>query len=531
MVLRRGRLALVGVTLLAATLGLTTVAHAADPVIAGAGNIACQSTSPYFNAGLGTPTRCRAKYTSDLLAGPGLAAVLPLGDNQLCCGSLNEYLESYDKTWGGVKGISRPVLGDHDYTTSGAPGYFDYFNGAGAASGQAGDRGKGYYSFDVGAWHLIALNSNCRNVGCSAGAPQERWLRSDLAQHPNACTLAYMHDSRFSSGETGNRLQLQPFWQALHEAGAEVVLGGGSHMYERFAPQTARGAADPAFGIREFVVGTGGHSLTGVRQVKRHSELRENASFGILRLVLHPSGYDWSFQSDGSSAFSDLGSGLCHNPRPAPVPKPKKDRCTLTGTARDDMLLGTPGRDVICGLGGADTIDGGAGNDVILGGAGRDRILGGAGKDRLYGGANDDVIIGAENADVILGGGGNDRISGGRGRDRLSGEDGDDILRGGADHDVILGGRGGDRIRAGAGRDTVYGGAGDDVIRGQRGADRLLGNGGRNRLLGGAGNDRLVSFVSRHAGDRLNGGSGRDRAVMDRRDRARLVEHITLLHR
>ncbi len=530
MVLRRGRLALLGVTLLAATLGLAAVAHAADPVIAGAGNIACQSTSPYFNAGLGTPTRCRAKYTSDLLAGAGLATVLPLGDNQSCCGSLTSYLESYDKTWGGVKAISRPVPGDHDYATSGAPGYFDYFNGAGALSGPAGERGKGYYSFDLGAWHLIALNSNCRHVGCTAGAPQERWLRSDLAQHPTACTLAYMHDSRFTSGDTGNRLQLQPFWQALHEAGAEVVLGGGSHMYERFALQTARGRADPAFGIRQFVVGTGGHSLGGVRQIKRSSEVRENGSFGVLRLVLHPSGYDWRFQPDGSSAFSDSGSALCHGPRPVRVPKPKKNRCTLSGTSGDDMLRGTPGNDVICGLDGADTIDGGAGSDVILGGVGRDRILGGAGKDRLYGGDDDDVIVGAGDADVVLAGRGNDRVSGGRGRDRISGEDGGDILRGGAGRDVILGGRGRDRVRAGAGTDIVYGNAGNDVIRGQRGADRLLGNGGRNRLLGGAGRDRLVSFVSRHAGDRLNGGSGRDWAVMDRRDRARSVEHITRLH-
>jgi Ca2+-binding RTX toxin-like protein len=355
-------------------------------------------------------------------------------------------------------------------------------------------------------------------------------LRSDLAQHPNACTLAYMHDSRFTSGDPGNRLQLQPFWQALHEAGAEIVLGGGSHMYERFAPQTARGAADPAFGIRQFIVGTGGHSLAGVRQVKRNSELREPRSFGVLILALHPSGYDWSFKPDGSSAFSDSGTGSCHGSRPAPTPKPKKGRCTLTGTPGDDILLGTPGKDLICGLDGADTIDGGAGNDVILGGEGRDRILGQEGRDRLYGGTGDDVIIGAGNGDVILAGGGNDRVSGGRGRDRLLGGDGDDILRGGAGNDVILGDRGRDSIRAGAGRDTAYGNAGDDVIRGQRGADRLLGNGGRNRLLGGAGNDRLVSFVSRHAGDRLNGGSGRDRAVMDRRDRARSVEHVTRLH-
>jgi hypothetical protein len=501
-------------------------------VIAAAGDIACQSTSPYFHGGAGTPTRCRQQYTSDLLAGAGLAAVLPLGDTQYCCSSLASFSGSYHPSWGRVKPISRPVPGAQEYEIPGAAGYFDYFNGAGVVSGPAGDRGRGYYSFDLGAWHLVALNSNCRFLGCTVGSPQERWLRADLAQHQNACTLAYLHAPRFSSTAGGNHPAVQRLWEALHDAGAELVLSADSHNYERFAPQDPLGRADAAYGLRQFVVGTGGHSLKGFGAIRANSEVRYADRFGVVQITLRPSSYEWRFQPEGSGVAGDAGAGECHRARPA-APKAKqsprpqgKANCTLRGTAGADVLRGTPRRDVICGLGGADIIDAGAGNDVVLGGDGTDRIAGDAGRDRLYGGRGRDVIVGGDRGDVLLGGDGGDRLRGGTGRDRVHGEQGGDTLRGDAGGDVLLGGPGRDRVRAGAGNDTAYGNAGNDLIAGQSGRDRLFGNTGRNRIFGNGGADSLVSALSRRVGDRLHGGRGTDRGTADRRDRVRSVEHL-----
>jgi Ca2+-binding RTX toxin-like protein len=505
-------------------------ARAADPVIAAAGDIACQSTSASFNGGLGTPTRCRQQHTSDLLVGAGLDAVLALGDTQYCCASLAAYAGSYDPSWGRVKPITRPVPGASEYETSGAADYFDYFNGVGSVTGPAGDHGRGYYSFDVGVWHVIALNSNCRFVGCTLGSPQERWLKADLAQHPRACTLAYMHAPRFSSTPGGNHPATERLWDALYAGGTELVLSAGSHNYERFAAQTPSGRADAAYGIRLFVVGTGGHSLKAFGAVRANSEVRQAGSFGVLALTLRASSFTWQFRPEGPTAFSDSGSGVCHGARPAtPRPKPspgRKANCTLLGTQGNDVLHGTRGRDVICGLGGADTIDGGDGSDVILGGDGGDRIAGAAGRDRIYGARGADLIAGGPRNDLLVGGAGDDRIGGGRGRDRIHGEEGNDRLSGDSGNDLMLGGLGADRVRAGTGRDTIYGNAGNDVIRGQAGADRLFGNSGRNRMFGNSGRDRLVSSFSRRAGDRVHGGSGSDWAMVDRRDRVRSIEHL-----
>src|SRR6185503_4851723 len=250
-------------------------ARAADPVVAAAGNIACDPTSPYFGAGAGTPTNCHQSETAALLPA-GLSAVLPLGDAQYCCGTLAAYTAVYDPTWGARKAITHPVPGNRDYSTAGAAGYFDYFNGPGAASGPAGNRTEGYYSFDLGPWHLVALNTNCTHVGCAAGSAQERWLRADLAAHPTTCTLAYMHAGRFSSGRPGGALSMAPLYRTLYEGGADVALAGHARHYERFAPQTSVGRS-PAFGIRQFVVGTGGHSLGPIVAAKKNSEVRENS--------------------------------------------------------------------------------------------------------------------------------------------------------------------------------------------------------------------------------------------------------------
>jgi len=308
-----------GAACLLLSLGATP-ASAADPVIAAAGDIACSPSDANFNAGDGVPDTstepgfCRQKHTSDLLvdADPALAQVLALGDIQYANATAAEIQGSYDPSWGRVKSITRPVIGNHEYQVDPDP-YWDYFND-GADDGPAGERGKGYYSFDVGSWHLIALNSQCNKVpgGCDAGSPQEQWLRQDLADNPSACTLAYWHHPQFYSGPNEIRRDTTAFWQALHDAGAELVLNGHRHAYERFAPQDPQGGADPQLGIREFIVGTGGHSHSDAEgAVRPNSELRDRTHFGVLKLTLHSGGYDWEFVTEAGTTF-DSGSGPCH---------------------------------------------------------------------------------------------------------------------------------------------------------------------------------------------------------------------------
>jgi acid phosphatase type 7 len=285
-----------------------------DPVVAAAGDIACDPTSSNF---LGGPASCRQWQTSDLLLDPAIDTVLALGDLQYEHGSLAEFTNSYSLSWGKLhlKAITRPVLGNHEYQTGGAAGYFDYFNGVGGAIGPAGTRGQGWYSFDLGAWHLVALNSNCGAAGgCGPGSPQETWLRADLAANPRACTLAYIHHPRFSSGVHGSFTNVQPLWQALYDAGADVVLAGHDHNYERYLPQDAAGTADLARGLREFVVGTGGRNLRAFPGAQpANSEVRDANAFGVLELALHPTSYEWEFvPAAGSPAFTDRGLGACH---------------------------------------------------------------------------------------------------------------------------------------------------------------------------------------------------------------------------
>ena len=208
-----------------------------------------------------------------------------------------------------------PSAGNHEYYTAGASGYFEYFGEA------AGDPQKGYYSYDLGSWHVVVLNSNCAEIGgCGAGSPQERWLREDLAAHPSACTAAYFHHPRFSSSRIGNNSAMVPFWEALYEADAEVVLGGHAHHYERFAPQTPGGQADPAQGIREFVVGTGGKSLNSFGTVKANSQVRLNNANGVIKLTLHPASYDWQFVTAPDGTVADSGSTSCHGGTQPPPP-------------------------------------------------------------------------------------------------------------------------------------------------------------------------------------------------------------------
>ncbi len=308
----------------AGTSGLLRAAAASDPVIAAAGDIACDPTNAKFNGGLGASANCRQKYTSDLLVNAGLAAVLDLGDNQYYCGGYQAFLQSYDLSWGRVKSITHPSVGNHEYLTAGgtdcninneaAAGYFNYFGSAAGASGQ------GWYSFDVGSWHIIALNSNCSDAGgCASGTAQYNWLQADLAAHTNTCTLAYWHIPLYSSG--GRAAQnSKTFWQLLYQYNADVVLNGHDHIYERFAPQDANGVVDTARELREFIVGTGGSDHTTIPLLAANSEVRNADTFGVLKLALHATSYDWQFVPESGGAFRDSGSGTCHNGAPTPTP-------------------------------------------------------------------------------------------------------------------------------------------------------------------------------------------------------------------
>jgi acid phosphatase type 7 len=425
-------------------------AHA-DPVVAAAGDIACSPSDPDFNGGAGHSGACRQTSTSNLLVNPGFAAVLPLGDEQYEDGTLTEFRGSYDPSWGRVKGISHPVVGNHERSGS---GYFDYFNGVGIQNGPAGTRGKGYYSFDIGSWHLIALNTNdkCSLVSCSAGSAQEKWLQADLAAHPAACTLAYWHEPLFSSKT--RYTSSSAFWSDLYAGGAEIVLNGHVHNYERFAPQTPSGSYNAQKGVRQFVVGTGGRSLESSGSASKNSQARLS-TFGVLELTLHPVGYEWSFV-DESGRVLDSGSASCHTPSGAvpppppppppptakptgtPAPAEHETRCTIVGTPSSDRIVGTPKRDFICALGGNDVIRGLGGNDVIYGGTGNDRLYGGAGRDLVHGRSGNDRILGGSGVDLLLGDGGRDVL----------------IARDGR-HDRVIGGRGHDRAWA-DGRDTVH---------------------------------------------------------------------------
>jgi len=290
--------ALLGVGSLGAGAQQKPVASAAssDPVLVGAGDIAsCDDLAG---------AEATAKLIDKI---PG--TVFAAGDLAYPDGSDENFSKCYNPTWGRFKDRTRPAPGNHEYHSDGASGYAHYFGAA------AGDPKKGYYSYDLGAWHILALNSECDEVGgCDAKSPQGQWLRQDLEQHPAACTLAYFHKALFSSGgKHGNDAAMKPLWDALYHAGADVVLNGHDHDYERFAPQDPDGKADPNHGIREFVVGSGGknsHRTMGI--AKPQSEVRNDDTFGVLKLTLHAKGYDWEFVPEAGKKFSDSGSGTCH---------------------------------------------------------------------------------------------------------------------------------------------------------------------------------------------------------------------------
>jgi hypothetical protein len=293
----------VGLVLAQASTPATKVATAADPpaaadvVLVGAGDIA-------FCADLSG-----AEATARLIdAIPGV--VFTLGDHAYPDGRPEEFGSCYGPTWGRHKARTRPSLGNHDYHTPHAAGYFGYWGEI------AGDPSKGYYSYEAGTWHVVVINSNCTEVGgCEPGSPQERWLREDLSAHPSDCALAYWHHPLFSSGIKPSHAlhpEMRAIWQALYAAGAELVINGHEHNYERFAPQDPEGNPDPARGIRQIIAGVGGRDFHPLSTPMANSEVRSDSAFGVLKLTLHPKSYDWEFVPVAGQSFRDAGSGSCH---------------------------------------------------------------------------------------------------------------------------------------------------------------------------------------------------------------------------
>jgi chitodextrinase len=335
---------LVGLLTLPGTEHLGTTAKAVgDPVIAAAGDIACDPTNSNFNGGNGSSSSCAQKATSDLLLGIAPAAVLNLGDNQYYCGGLPAYQQSYDPSWGRLKSITHPSVGNHEFLTSGgtgcdasnagATGYYSYFGSA------AGSKGQGYYSYDVGTWHLIALNSNCGDAGgCSATSPQGKWLENDLATHSNYCTLAYWHIPLYSSGGRANN-NSKTFWTSLFNHDADLIISAHDHTYERFAPQDPNGNLNTTRGIREFIVGSGGANHTSFTTIFPNSEVRNSDTFGVLKLTLHPTSYDWQFMPVPGKTFTDSGTQACHGSVPDAGPPTQPQNLTATAMAPGQVNL------------------------------------------------------------------------------------------------------------------------------------------------------------------------------------------------
>jgi hypothetical protein len=296
----------------------------AAPVLVGAGDIAsCRSTGD--------------EATADLLAGIR-GTVATFGDNAYPRGTDADFAECYAPSWGKFKARTMPSPGNHEYETAGASGYFGYFGRA------AGNPGEGYYSYDLGSWHVISLNSNCSYVGgCGPGSPEEQWLKADLAAHSNACTLAYWHHPRFSSGLHGDTSSVAAFWDDLYQAGAEVVLNGHDHVYEHFVPLNPSGQTDPAQGISQFTVGTGGAELTEFAGDNSLSDVQIAGANGVLVMELHRDGYNWQFVTTPNGETADKGSASCHDaPSELPTDTTGTTTAGTTGTT-DTSTTGTTG--------------------------------------------------------------------------------------------------------------------------------------------------------------------------------------------
>ena len=268
---------------------ITTGVVSGDPVLVGAGDISNSGSGDSATAAL-----------LDNIAG----TVFTTGDNVYNDGTATEFNNYYNPTWGRHKSRTRPSPGNHDYNTSGATGYYNYFGA------QAGPSGRGYYSFDLGNWHVVSLNSN---ISMSAGSAQEQWLRADLAASTKPCTIAYWHHPLFTSGANHSpSTSTRPLYQALYDYNADVAVFGHNHQYERFAPMNPNGALDNARGLRPFVAGMGGASHYGFGTIQPNSVARNSTAYGVLKFTLHANSYDWQFVPVAGQSYSDSGTGSCH---------------------------------------------------------------------------------------------------------------------------------------------------------------------------------------------------------------------------
>lgn len=279
--------------------------EAGDPAatLVGAGDIAgCQNP---------TGALATAKLIDKI---PG--TVFALGDLAYDALTLGQFQNCYGRSWGKFKARTRPALGNHEYRERSAAPYYQYW------AGQAGSAGKGYYSYELGAWHVVVLNTNCDAVGlggCASGSPQDNWLRQDLAEHGGSCIVAYGHHALFSSGIFRSHAvhpELKRLWEDLYAAHADLILAGHEHSYERFALQDPEGRADPQHGIREIVVGTGGRSHDPLGLAVPNSEKQNYDTYGVLKLTLLPQSYTWEFIPEEGKTFRDSGSAMCHNRAP-----------------------------------------------------------------------------------------------------------------------------------------------------------------------------------------------------------------------
>ncbi len=289
------------------------------PVIAAAGNI---SDCAYDQDSL-------TAYLLDSIDGP----VLTIGDAAYEVGSLQQYLDCYANTWGRHLDRTYPTPGNRDYGTQGAEGYFTYFGDRATPLDPGCTRDcKGYYSFDIGDWHIISLNSETPNT---VGSEQEQWLRADLAANDSACTLAYWHRPRYSSSQP-KKAAAHDLWNALYDYGADVVLSAHWHNYERFAPQDGAAQYDPEHGLRQFVVGTGGRDYRKFDFIQPNSEVRNSETWGVLKLTLHPDRYDWEYIPIPGQSFTDSGSSPCVTPANPPAPLPISEESTVQTVSTGD---------------------------------------------------------------------------------------------------------------------------------------------------------------------------------------------------
>jgi acid phosphatase type 7 len=312
-------LAVAVAALLAAAAAAATPARADEAVLLAAGDI-----------GECTAAAARGPHlTADLLAVRPEATVLALGDLAYARGAAAEFLNCYGPTWGRFKDRTRPVPGNHEHRTPGAAGYFGYWGA------RAGESGKGYYGFDLGDWHLVALDSE---IDAGPASPQVAWLKADLAASPRRCKLAYLHRPRWTSGAHGDADDLAALVQVLHDARVTLLLSAHDHDYERFAPLDPSGAVEPGRGVRQFVVGTGGATLSGFVAAHAGSEAREAGTKGVLQLELRADGYDWEFLPVAGASYSDSGSGAC-------VPAAAGEFDPLQYVATHEDLIRTIGAD------------------------------------------------------------------------------------------------------------------------------------------------------------------------------------------